>query len=86
MRNDIEIRIYNEAEFILKHEYTIREIAKYFFVSKSTVHYDLSVRLKRLNLSLYKKVNKIMKNHLEVRHIRGGEATKIKYKKMKIKR
>ena len=80
MKRNIEVRVFNEAEFILKNKSTVREMSKYFLVSKSTVHYDLSVRLKRLNLALFKKVDKILKFNLSVRHIRGGEATKSKYK------
>jgi len=81
MKRNIEIRVFNEAEFILKNKCTVRQMCKYFFVSKSTVHFDLSFRLKMLDLALFKKVDKVLKFNLSQRHLRGGEATKIKYKK-----
>ena len=83
MKRNIEVRVFNEAEFILKNKSTVREMSKYFLVSKSTVHYDLSVRLKRLNFELFKKVDKVLKFNLSQRHLRGGEATKTKYLKQK---
>ena len=55
-------------------------MTNFFCVSKSTIHYDLTIRLKKINKSLYKKVNKILKYNLSQRHIRGGESTKNKYK------
>ena len=76
----ITSRIFAEADFILKSNGTVRSVAKIFGVSKSTVHNDLSKKLKRLNISLYQKVNKLLKFNLAERHIRGGEATKKKYK------
>ena len=83
MKRNIEVRVFNEAEFILKNKSTVREMSKYFLVSKSTVHYDLSVRLKKLNFELFKKVDKVLKFNLSQRHLRGGEATKTKYLKQK---
>ena len=78
---NLELRVKNEAIYILKNKTTIRATAKYFCISKSTVHYDLSTRLKKINLHLYKKVEKLLKNNFNLRHIRGGNATKNKYKK-----
>lgn len=83
MKRNIELRVFNEAEFILKNNCTVREVARIFYVSKSTVHYDVSFRLKKLNFSIYKSVDEIMKEHLKNRHIKGGEATKNKYKEIK---
>ena len=79
----IEERVFAEAEFLINYKGTVRSLAKRFNVSKSTVHFDLSRRLKRLNLSLFKKVDGILKFNLSERHIRGGNATKIKYIMMK---
>jgi putative DeoR family transcriptional regulator (stage III sporulation protein D) len=59
---------------------TIREAAKYFNVSKSTVHKDLHERLINVNKNLYNKIKNIMQDHIETRHIKGGESTKLKYK------
>ena len=61
---------------------TIREIAKKFKVSKSTVHKDLNDRLKRIDLMIYEEIKMIIKNHTETRHIKGGESTKKKYQNL----
>ena len=52
-------------------------------VSKSTVHKDLHERLYDIDKNLFKKVDKIMQDHLEIRHINGGNATKMKYEKLR---
>ena len=75
-------RINLESNYIIKTGKTIREIAEKFNVSKSTVHKDLHDRLKKYNYNLYLEVDKILKFHTEIRHIRGGESTKKKYKKL----
>lgn len=79
--NYINERVLNEAQVIEKTGYTIREIARIFHVSKSTVHKDLHERLKKIDKTLFEKVDKILKFHTDVRHIRGGESTRLKYKK-----
>lgn len=79
----IEERVFAEAEFLVNYKGTVRSLAKRFNVSKSTVHFDLSKRLKRLNLPLFKSIDSILKFNLSERHIRGGNATKIKYERMK---
>ena len=79
MNKKIIDRVYNESEYILDTKETVREIAKVFNVSKSTVHKDLTDRLLELDDVLYEKVAKILKYHLDVRHIRGGESTRIKF-------
>jgi putative DeoR family transcriptional regulator (stage III sporulation protein D) len=78
---NIKKRVLNETQVILKTGYTIREIAKLFNVSKSTVHKDLHERLYDIDKEKYKQVDKILKYHTEIRHIRGGESTKLKYSK-----
>ena len=77
--NKIEGRVYLEALYMIKTKQTLREIAKKFHVSKSTVHTDLKNKLKELDSTLYECTQKIIKKHLETRHIKGGEATKKKY-------
>ena len=72
----INERVLKEADFIIKTGYTIREVATHFNVSKSTVHKDLHERLKKIDQTKYLKVDKILKYHLNIRHIRGGESTK----------
>ena len=63
---------------------TVREIAKIFKVSKSTVHKDLHERLIKIDTYLSDEVEKILKHHIDIRHIRGGESTKKKYKKLNL--
>lgn len=70
-----------EAQVIMETGYTIREIAKMFHVSKSTVHKDLHERLLKIDKIKYKKVDDILKFHTDIRHIRGGESTRRKYQK-----
>lgn len=80
MKREIQNRVLEESNYILKTESTIRETAKKFKVSKSTVHKDIHERLLEIDTILYNKINSIMKYHIDVRHIRGGESTKKKYK------
>lgn len=79
MNNKMYTRIKKETNYILDKKCTIRELAKIMNVSKSTVHNDLHIRLKLLNNELYYKVKKILDYHTQIRHVRGGEATKMKY-------
>ncbi len=80
METDIIKRTVCEANYMVRTNKTIREIASVFLVSKSTVHKDLKDRLKYIDNDLYLRVQRIIKHHLSVRHIRGGESTKRKYK------
>lgn len=82
MKNSIMKRVLDETFHILTTGDTIREIAKIYSVSKSTVHKDLNDRLHELDIELYKKVSDILKYHIDVRHIRGGESTRKKYLKL----
>lgn len=79
MSRDINERVIEEANYILKTGKTVREIAKIFGVSKSTVHKDLHERLEKIDKKLYSDVDKILKYHIDIRHIRGGESTRVKY-------
>ena len=78
----IEQRVLEEANYIIRTKETVRELSKVFKVSKSTVHKDLHERLIKIDKTLSKKVNKILKYHIDIRHIRGGESTKRKYLKI----
>ena len=71
------------ASFVIETGATVRHAATHFGISKSTVHKDLSVKLKYMNKSLYNEVKKILDLNKSERHIRGGEATKRKYGKGK---
>ena len=83
MKDYIENRVYEIANYIVETGSTVRSTAKTFAVSKSTVHKDVSERLMELDMGLYKKVKKITDVNLAERHIRGGLATKQKYNKIK---
>lgn len=76
-------RIIREAEYIIETGATVRNTARVFCLGKSTVHKDVTERLKSLDGELYKKVEKILQINLSERHIRGGEATRKKYLKLK---
>lgn len=78
---NIKRRVLEEANSIIKTKMTIRELSKYFKVSKSTVHKDLSERLKKVDEELYEQVEVILKTHFDERHIRGGEMTRLRYRK-----
>ena len=76
----IEERAVALAQYIIDSKDTVRGAAKRFGVSKSTVHKDVSERLLRINYALAKEVRKILDENKAERHIRGGMATKRKYK------
>ncbi|AEE95550.1 sporulation transcriptional regulator SpoIIID [Mahella australiensis] len=84
MKEYIEERVVATAQYIIKHKATVREAAKVFKVSKSTVHKDMSERLPKINPILYNQVKKIVDKNKAERHIRGGRATKLKYIAKKI--
>ncbi len=71
------------AVYLVEHETTVRETAAHFNISKSTVHKDITERLKYINGELYVKVSEILKRNKMERHLRGGMATKQKYLKLK---
>ncbi|MBQ7642763.1 MAG: sporulation transcriptional regulator SpoIIID [Clostridia bacterium] len=83
MYYDIEMRTLKEAEYILRENATVRKTAEYFGVSKSTVHYDMTRRLEGLDAELFRKVRNLLFINLSERHIRGGLATRDKFKKKK---
>ena len=68
------------AQYIIEHKATVRSAAKRFGVSKSTVHKDLSERLPGFNRPLYLQVKQVLEENKAQRHIRGGIATRRKYK------
>lgn len=80
MKSDIEERAIELAEYIIENKATVRAAAKKFGVSKSTVHKDLTERLERINRTLYLQAKEILETNKAERHIRGGIATRMKYK------
>lgn len=81
MNYDYDIRAVELGNFIVENKSTVRETAKKFGISKSTVHTDITVRLRRINPALFSEVRKVLDVNKEERHIRGGIATREKYKK-----
>ncbi len=79
MNKNIIKRVLSESEYIINTNSTVREIAKIYNVSKSTVHKDLHDRLLDIDSNLYQEVLKILKYHSLIKHIRGGQSTKRKY-------
>ncbi len=77
----IEERAINIAHYIIDSKDTVRGAAKKFGISKSTVHKDVSERLKKINPALAREVRVILDENKAERHIRGGMATKLKYSK-----
>lgn len=81
MKGTVEERAAMLGEYILQSKATVRGTAQKFGVSKSTVHKDVSERLKYINPNLYKEVKNVLELNKAQRHIRGGLATKNKYLK-----
>ncbi len=79
MKGNVEERAVKLGEYIIEKKTTVRDSAKVFGISKSTVHKDLTARLPRLNPGLYKEVRAVLDVNKEERHLRGGEATRRKY-------
>lgn len=83
MKDYIEQRAVELAQYIIDNNSTVRSTAKIFNVSKSTVHKDVHERLFKINPSLYHEVQKVLEVNKAERHIRGGLATRAKYKTSK---
>ena len=79
MKGIVEERAVELGEYIIESRATVRSAAKKFGISKSTVHKDVSQRLRYINPALYKEVKQILEINKSERHIRGGLATKNKY-------
>lgn len=79
MKDYIEERAVNIAEYIIDSNATVRQTAKTFGVSKSTVHKDVTDRLMQINPTLAKQARQVLDVNKSERHIRGGMATKEKY-------
>ena len=80
MKGNMEERAQDLALYIIENRATVRAAAQKFKISKSTVHKDLSERLPTFNRPLYVQVKQILDENKAQRHIRGGIATKRKYK------
>ena len=80
MKTYIEERAIELAEYIIDKKTTVRAAAKKFGISKSTVHKDITERLTKINPNLANKARLILEENKAERHIRGGQATKLKYR------
>ena len=79
----IEQRVIEEAKYIIDSKQTVRQTAEVFKVSKSTVHKDVAIRLKYIDLKLYDEVKNVLKTNGDERYKRGGKATKDLWKKIR---
>lgn len=79
MKDYIEERVIEVACYIIENRATVRQAAKKFGISKSTVHKDCAERLRTINPSLAIEVRKVLDVNKQERHIRGGLATREKY-------
>lgn len=86
MNELVEKRAEALAEYIVETKATVRAAAKRFDVSKSTVHTDVSIRLKDIDHDLYERVRLVLDENKAQRHIRGGNATKEKYKRCRLEK
>lgn len=84
MRDFLDSRATLLGEYIIDTGATVRAAAKVFKISKSTVHKDVTVRLKHEEPELYLQVKKVLDKNKNERHIRGGMATKEKYQKTSV--
>lgn len=80
MKDYIEERVLEVANYIISSKATIRKTAKVFGVSKSTIHKDMTERLPKINPQIADEAKHILDYNKAERHIRGGKATKLKYK------
>ena len=80
MQADLEERAVRLAEYIIENDATVRAAAKQFGDSKSTVHKDVTQRLEKQNPALWLETKAVLEKNKAERHIRGGIATRIKYK------
>lgn len=79
MKDYIQKRVMDLSQYIAERKATVRQAAKFFGVSKSTVHKDVTERLPRINRGLAREVKRILDTNKAERHLRGGEATRKKY-------
>jgi len=83
MKDYISERVITLANYIIENKSTVRDTAKKFGISKSTVHKDITERLSKLNKSLYRETRKVLDKNKAERHLRGGIATKLKHERNK---
>ena len=70
------------GEYLVEKQATVRSAAQFFGISKSTVHKDVTQTLKNVNKALYTEVQRLLYKNKQERHLRGGEATRLKYSEL----
>ena len=83
MKTPIEQRVLTVTDYMVSHNATVRATAEWYGVGKSTIHKDVSERIERINPELAKAVRKILEYNKAERHIRGGLATREKYRRQR---
>ena len=86
MSEAIRMRVIYSANVMLSNRMTVREVAKVIGLSKSTIHKDLTEKLKFYDEGLYDEVIELLEYNKKIRHIRGGQKTKEKYSSLKTNR
>lgn len=81
MKREVQTRVTAAAKYILKNGATVRACADAFGVSKTTIHKDMRERLPGINPALARRVDQVLQKNREERHIRGGQATREKYRR-----
>ncbi len=84
MKGYIENRVMSIAGYIIETGDTVRGAAEQFAISKSTVHKDVTERIEELDALVAREVRKVLDRNMDERHIRGGEATRLKYARDKV--
>ena len=83
MREDVQRRVLQAAEYVLETGATVRACAARIGVSKTTIHKDMRHRLPGINPEMGREVDAVLRKNLQERHLRGGEATRKKYREGK---
>ena len=84
MNEAIRRRVMHQAQVMLENKLTVREVAKIIGLSKSTIHKDLTEKLKFIDEELFDEISNLLEYNKNIRHIRGGQKTKEKYENLKI--
>ena len=83
MTETIKNRVLYQAKVMLEDKLTVREVAKIIGLSKSTIHKDLTEKLRFIDEELYENIIDLLEYNKNIRHIRGGQKTKEKYANLK---
>lgn len=86
MRQDIQDRCMRLGQYIARTGATVRQTAECFGMSKSSVHKDVHERLRSIHPGLYAEVREILDYHHAVRHLRGGAATRMRWRRIRQQR